>query len=270
MADMDPLGLFPASMMAQAIRLGQSRFYSREGVTLPTPPPGVSGVVGWWDASVTASLNLTGSNINSVADQSGLNNTMNWITNKPAYSATGFNSTKPAFIFGAGIATALEATNFPMGIGNTLTLWSVTTMPNTGTQQYGRYFSYAPTGGGYDFNSPNTFLVSQNSNTATQCAFQRNTITIASSTQTGYPAPHRFIVTVSATGTVTIYIDGVSVGTGISGGNWVNSGLLRIGCDMIASSFLAAPIAECGVATGYSDATAVGQLDSYLKTKWGL
>lgn len=32
MADMDPLGLFPASMMAQAIRLGQSRFYSYEGV----------------------------------------------------------------------------------------------------------------------------------------------------------------------------------------------------------------------------------------------
>ena len=30
MADMDPLGLFPASKMAQAIRLGQSRFYSTE------------------------------------------------------------------------------------------------------------------------------------------------------------------------------------------------------------------------------------------------
>lgn len=30
MADMDPLGLFPASKMAQAVRLGQSRFYSIE------------------------------------------------------------------------------------------------------------------------------------------------------------------------------------------------------------------------------------------------
>lgn len=35
---MDPLGLFPASKMAQAIRLGQSRFYSIENAAPPVAP----------------------------------------------------------------------------------------------------------------------------------------------------------------------------------------------------------------------------------------
>lgn len=235
----------------------------------PTPPAILTGVIGWWDASVTASLNLTGSNINSVADQSGFGNTMNWDTvlSKPTYNATGFNSSKPAMVF--ALSTALKATNFPLGTGNTLTIWAVTTMPAAGTQQYGRYFSYASVGL-QDFNLAGHWLFAMNSFTATQCAFMRNSITAASSTVTGSPAPHRLIVTINSSGLITIYIDGVSVGTATSAGNWVNAGTLRIGCDHANQSVLVAPIAECGIATGYSDATVVAQLDTALKNKWGL
>lgn len=38
MADLDPLGLFPNSRMAQAARLGQSRFYSAEAIVVPFTP----------------------------------------------------------------------------------------------------------------------------------------------------------------------------------------------------------------------------------------
>ena len=98
----------------------------------------------------------------------------------------------------------------------------------------------------------------------------RNNISIASSSVTASPSPHRLIVTVNA-GAVTVYIDGVSVGTGTSAGNWAATGLLRIGNDPVSViSQIVAPIAECGISTDFHNATVVGQLDTYLKTKWGL
>jgi len=234
-------------------------------------PASLTGLVGWWDASITASLSLTGSSVNSVADQSGGGNTMNFENGKPVYNATGFDSTKPAIVFSTVPSfQVLKATPFPLGTGNTLTLWLVTTMPASGTASYGRYFSYNPSAGGNDFNSVNTFLFAQNSSTANQVGLMRNSTMVASSSASAYPAPHRVIATISAAGAITIYIDGVSVGTGTMAGNWVNGGNLRIGNDPGLSSQLVAPIAEWGIATGFSDATTVGLLDTYLKTKWGL
>lgn len=59
MADMDPLGLFPASMMAQAIRLGQSRFYSTESAIVATTT---------WNASdKNALVTLTNNNLTADA-----------------------------------------------------------------------------------------------------------------------------------------------------------------------------------------------------------
>jgi len=232
-------------------------------------PTALTGLVGWWDASVTASLNLTGSSINSVADQSGLGNTMNWESAKPTYNATGFNSTKPALVFSSAGVNVLKATSFPMSSGNTLTLWLVTTMGATGTQNYGRYFSYLGGSGGVDYGSPTSWLFAQNGTSSTQCVLYRNSTT-AVATTTAYPAPHRLIATIKSDGTFTVYVDGVSAGTAASGGNWSDAGTLRIGNDPGLASQFAGPIAECGIATGYSDATTVAALDTYLKNKWGL
>jgi Concanavalin A-like lectin/glucanases superfamily len=91
---------------------------------------------------------------------------------------------------------------------------------------------------------------------------------------TAHPVLHRFIATVNST-TVTLYVDGVVVGTGtLSGGaigSWATAGRLAIGLDTgDGSGTLNTSMGECGVATGYSDATAVAALDSYLAAKWGL
>jgi hypothetical protein len=252
--------------MAQAVRLGQSRFYSTDVADAPVvPPPGVTGVIGWWDASVTASLNLTASAINSVADQSGGGNTMNWVNAKPIYSATGFNATKPAIVLGS--SSALQATSFPMGIGNTLTVWLVGTMGSTLSQTSARIFNYLASGT-LDYNSIGSWGIFRAA--ADSIAIIRNSISITAVGNTIHPAPHRIIFTISSSGATIAWVDGISKNTNNSGGNWISAGIAHIGRLDVTGSYWDGPLAECGIATGFSDAAAVGQLDLYLKNKWGL
>ena len=239
-------------------------------ITTVWSPASLTGLIGWWDTSVTASMTLSGSNITAIADQSGLGNTLTATSVDPIYSATGFNSgTKPAMLMQANGPLRSGVSTFPMGTGNTLTAWSVTTMANSGTLSGGRYFSFGDASH-TDFNYAQCWMLAANGSSTTSCEVYRNSTQIQSAAVAAYPAPHRIIMTVKSDGTITIYIDGVSSGTGTSGGNWLGNGTLRIGTDTGGSSFLVAPIAECGIATGYSDATTVGQLDTFLKTKWGL
>lgn len=57
MADLDPLGLFPNSKMAQAARLGQSRFYSTDPVNpLPVVPT-------TWSTTDKSNVTLSGGNL---------------------------------------------------------------------------------------------------------------------------------------------------------------------------------------------------------------
>ena len=240
-----------------------------KGTSVSAPPgPGtiVTGLIGSWDASVTASLTLSGADILSVADQSGGGNTMTWAVAKPTYSATGFNSTKPAMLFTGG--SALKKTSFPMGTGNTLTAWVVCTMCNgTGSGSDARILNYLAPGVTTDWNDVGTWSITRNGLSAM-------TILRNAGANTGYiteyPAPHRLIFTITSGGFATLYVDGVSMATLTSGGNWTTAGTCQIGQRTDSVAFWAGPVAEAGVATGYSDATTVAALDLYLKTKWGL
>jgi hypothetical protein len=232
------------------------------------PPPGVTGLIGWWDAKATSSLTLSGSNITAVADRSGAGNNLTTVTGSPTYSATGFNTTKPAIVFTSANHYGLEKTGFAIGTGNTLTVWYVGTFSD-GSTNVARMISYAanPAGGSYDWNNAGSFIVGLPGSLTTQIQFFRNSTGVA---YTGTAGNHRVICTVNA-GAIVVYVDGVSVATGTITGNWASGGTLRLGMEASGnSSWWGGPLAEAGIATGFSDATAVGRLDTYLKNKWGL
>ena len=230
----------------------------------PTSPPGVTGMLGWWDASVTASLSLTGSDINSVADQSGGSNNLTWYFAKPTYSATGLGG-YPAINMAGG--KALTKTSFPMGTGNTLTWFFVGRLGLSSSSSSGRYLSYASTSNANDYDDVQSWMVFRASST-TQMTFYRNATSTAKTT-TAHPAVHRFIGTVNSSGVMTLYIDNVASTTATLAGNWSSLGTFIVGSNL-STEFIDTDFGEIGVATGYSDATAVGLLDAYLKTKWGL
>ena len=153
-------------------------------------PASLTGLIGWWDASIVASLSLTGADINSVADQSGGGRTMSWTGFvKPTYSATGFNSTKPAILVANGSAL-ISALGFPMGTGNTLTAWHVGTMCNSsGSDPDARAMTYFALGASTDFDNVGSWAVYRNGSTTQVASFIRNlNIASTAATVTAYPA----------------------------------------------------------------------------------
>ena len=192
-----------------------------------SPPPGVTGLIGWWDASVTASLSLTGSDINSVADQSGGGNNLTWDFGHPTYSATGLAGSKPSINIAS--AQSLRKNSFPMGTGNTLTFFFVSTLGSSSSHNSGRYLSYASTSNAFDYDDAQSWMIYRaSSSTTTQLTFYRNGTTTTGTT-TASPAVHRFIGTVNASGVMTLYIDNVAATTATLGGNWSSLGTFIIG-----------------------------------------
>jgi hypothetical protein len=241
---------------------------------LPFTPAQLSGLVGWWDASISASINKTGSNINSIADQSGGGHTMSWTGfGQPTYSATGFNTTFPAFrVDAVHVGSALQATSYPMGTGNTLTFWYVGKNDAANSNTSGRAISYMGPGETDDYNNAHSWAININkgisNNTMT---ITRNTGVVGSTNTTvSNAANHRVIGTINSSGVQTIYVDGVSATLSTASGNWTNAGILAIGRDAADGNYFACDFAEVGVATGFHSSTTIGQLDTYLKTKWGL
>jgi hypothetical protein len=265
---------------------GVARYASDSGYTVataafpragaPFTPTLLTGLVGWWDASVTASLDLTGANINSVANQVGGGLAMNGAVGygNATYSATGFNSSKPAMLVANGTSLATAA-GFPMGTGNTLTVWYVGTMCNPTGSDPGdcRVLDYIAVGSTQDFDNDGSWAAYRNGSSTQTASFIRNTVAATTAaTITAYPAPHRFIYTINSSGLITLYVDGVSMATATKSGNWVSGGTAQIGFRYRTGGggghFWSGPIAEAGIATGFSVATVVAQLDRYLTNKW--
>jgi hypothetical protein len=83
-----------------------------------------------------------------------------------------------------------------------------------------------------------------------------------------YPAGHRFIYTIDASGVITVYVDGVASTTVTSPGNWVSGGSLVFGVQANAGSDgWAGLMADWGIATGLASAANIARLDLYLKNK---
>lgn len=235
--------------------------------TLPTPL--LSNTIGWWDMSVVSGTTLNGSNqILSVQDQSGGNNTMFSAVANPPYNATGFNG-RPTIAFDQTTSTAgLVATAFPLGTGNTLTIWMVATGPSTTVASGGRWLSYWDQTGN-DFDQAGAFTFSIAGTTQTAINITRHSVNVGQ-TITIYPALHVFITTIDSSGVMTIYTDGVASSTGTAAGNWVSGGFLCIGkrCDQ-NSGYWSGNISEVGISTNFTNSSGVATLNSALHTKWG-
>ena len=233
-----------------------------------TPDTILTGLIGWWDASVTASLTLAGAAITNVADQSGTGHHLGdgTSTNKPQYSATGLNSL-PTMTFSGSQAISSSAA-FSMGTGNTLTVFIVGIL-TTAAQNYARALSYLGPGGFHDYDNAASWVWSRDaSNAGIQYNHNGGYTSVAS---VSYSTPFRAILTISSGGAETIYINGVSAATGTSGaGNFASPGELFLGISKWDGAYWGGAFSEVGIATGYSDATAVAALDLYLKNKWGL
>ncbi len=262
-----------------------------ETITSPpiiTPPsfPALTGLIGWWDMSVTGSVThgvdgLGNPTVTAMADQSGHGNDVSsTYVDAPAYSATGFNSTYPAFVFSgnSGGQAGLARTNFQLGSGNTLTIFAAAHMNSSagGTgdfSQHGRLMAYTvPVGINNDINNNGSFSLHRSG--FTQDMFlQRHAATTGLKT-IGYATPRRIIATVRSDGVMTVYVDGVASTTGTLSANWVTGGVFEIGAgynySTVFHGFWGGAVAEAGIATGYHDATTVALLDTYLKNKWGM
>ncbi len=233
-----------------------------------TPPP--SGLIGWWDTSVTASLTVAGGLCSAIADQSGAGNNVTSTGSDLAYSATGFNTTFPAIVFDIAVRNGhFICDPFPMGTGSTLTAWYVGNLIDNSSAflSEGRPLSYSAPGQN-DFNNANSWAISRvNSNTLIQIT--RNNLHAEGVID--LTLPHRTIATIDSFGVETVYTNGVSVVGQTSPGNWITGGTMQLGRNPgVLLGFWNGPIAEWGVSTNHIDACQAAVFDTYLKNKWGM
>lgn len=239
------------------------------------PPPMVSGVVGWWDASCGLSITIALGNpffLAAIADGSGFGNDMVKLgsSNWPIYSPTLFNGLPGVQITATDLCSLYCPTAFPMGTGNTLTAWYVGSMTALGSNTFGRILSYAKPSGD-DSSNVGSWNVNAG-NSLTTVRFERNVLFTTSTSGAGIPAGHTFIFTIDPSGVMTVYVDGVASSTVTSPGNWVDGGNLAFGGEATGAvgGYWRGVAGEWGVATGYTNPTNVAALDLALKAKWSL
>jgi hypothetical protein len=239
-------------------------------------PASLTGLVLWVDASVAASLTLSGSNVMNFADQSGAGNHLADLgSGVPCvYSATGFNTTYPTINFANSNSTGglQKASGFTMGTGNTLTAFFVGSFVATGGTGSGRLFSYfAGAGGQHDYDNLASWNISQDASSTT-VDYVRNSVVPVAATFGASGTPHRCIVTGDSSGNTKMYIDGVATSGSVSNAAFATGGQLRMGMpdQLTGSARWHGVVSEAGIATGFTNATDVAKLDTYLKNKWGL
>jgi hypothetical protein len=238
-------------------------------------PPGVTGLIGWWDASAASSLSLSGSNVNSIADQSGQGNNLS-AASPPVYSATGLNS-RPSMDFSGTTGAGLIKNSFAFGTGNTLTVFFVGQFTKLFSTAYGRAVSLSA-GPGYtgitgtttDQDNNYSFSLGQEG-TGDNIVLYRNA-SIADRSFPGDGTPHRCIATIDSSGVMTIYVDGVATTGNTLNTAFASGGQLQIGnvSSTGSNAHWHGQLSEIGISPNFTNSTNVAALDTFLKTKWGL
>jgi hypothetical protein len=232
-------------------------------------PINLTGLVNWIDASNFASLNLTGSAVNSIADLSGNSTTLTAVgTNKPIYNATAFNCNYPALYFNSSYQNTLKASGIvPLGTGNELTAFIVCYNDAANSIASARYLAYLASGQSNDSNNVPSFTIIRNSTSVTDASAIRNSTTATNSGGT-LLAPHRYILTINSSGVMTLYVDGVASATATASGNWTTNGSAIIGSLNATGQWMDGHVAEAGISNVFANSTKVAQLDAYLAAKW--
>jgi hypothetical protein len=225
-------------------------------------PAALTGLIMWLDPTVTASLTLSGALVTDFADQSGAgNNAINHSgASRASYSATSLNG-HPGVTYAGSF---LNNSAFPMGTGNTLTVFAVYTLENIASGS-ARLINYAAPGF-TDQNSVHSWVIARSGSTANPRMFRNGTESVPSNGS--YTTPHRIIATIDGSGVITTYIDNVAAASATLNGNWTTAGLMSIGTD--GTSNWNGVVGDIGIATGFTSSGNVALLDTYLKNKYGL
>ena len=169
-------------------------------------------------------------------------------------------------------SSGLKATGFPMGSGNTMTMWWVGTSPTSPDDFNARVISYtAP--GTTDGNSAGSFCLYKGASGQNFFTYLRNGSEGNIGILPASTSPLRMILTVRSDGFWRYYINNSVVywdGPTTIAGSWITGGAFTLGRYAGGGTGWNGPMAEVGIATGYLDATGVSALDTYLKAKWGL
>jgi hypothetical protein len=246
------------------------------GGSTPTNPCGyplptmVTNIIGLWDASCSSTVTTTGTpfNVASIADVTGNGNTMTKYgsTNWPQWSTTAFNGTKGGVGFTSTDLVGLACTNpFPMGTGNTLTVWYTGTTTIGFAEPYSRALSYT------NLSSVEQWNVRCDNYDYTTMHFDSNSVSLTSAVVAA-ASYHRWIFTIKSDGVTTTYVDGVTTTVTNTAGNFTSGGAMHAG------SVVGGPLygywhgimGEWGVSSAYTTPTNCAALDSYLSTKWGI
>lgn len=193
---------------------------------------------------------------------------------RPTRIATGFNTSYPCTMFDTAVGSAMEATSFPMGTGNEITVWLVGTKGDFTSNSNARIMSYMGSGDTNDLTSSVGSWCIPFTNPGVNY-FSRNNTSVTNGGGANYPGGNRYIFTVNSSGVMTPYLDGVAGTTATVSGNWKTNGTLDFGRSAqnslgFAGNYWTGPMAECGIATSCLPPSSVVALDRLLKLKWGL
>ncbi len=249
---------------------GQPLKWLKTGTT-PNPLvcvfPALAGLIGSWDASVFASLGLTGSTINTIADQSGAGNNLSALGTAalPTYNATGLNG-KPSMVFSLAGAenSALANSSFTMGTGSELMWWACGSM--SGFDGNGRMLSYTAPGQTADYNNVHSWAANIGALSQTLRVERNNQITPVSVDILDEMV--RWIGTISSSGEMVVYVDGVAYGPPTTAaGSWTSGGVFVLGRSQLDPIGIAGEFGEFGVCSN-ANTSLVSALDDYLVCKW--
>lgn len=234
------------------------------------------GLVFWVDASVSASIHLSGSKVTQWDDQSGHNYNLIQATgaNQPTYQATGFNSNFPTVRFTVASSTwmATTANSVAMGTGLVGSLFGVG-QKTSSTGPSARSLSYIENGQTIDTASSHSaawILVSGAGNT--DMTSYRGGFHASDSNMFLDGTNYRF-GNIYDNVNDTNYVNNVA-GTPVatSGLTWTSPGTIIVSAETTSSptAFWDGPISELVVT---NMAISIGDrlsLDNYFRAKWGL
>lgn len=148
-------------------------------------PASLPGLKVWLDATVTASVHLSSSNVTQWDDQSGIGNNFVQATSarQPTYSATGFNSSKPGVTVVA--ANSQFVRNTSVGFNSATAYYFVVLTHTVSGGNQGAIVCFVGSGAANDFGDAKSFIQATNGSTGfrlTANDFDDLSITLANST----------------------------------------------------------------------------------------
>jgi hypothetical protein len=231
------------------------------------------GLIGWYDASVAASMKTTGGGtaingqvVETWQDQSSAGNhlTVTAGNSAPTLNTTGMNTSFPTVVFNNTGPNGLSKSSYAIGTGNKLTAFVVATMA-TGVLNYARLLAYTDPAASASFDNIGSaaILLRDVGNSAINSAADGIFCTPAS-----LPLDTPAIFGAIYTGSVfSVYMNNVRAGTGSSySGAFDTGGKLGIGESGSVWHGRVSEIIICN-ADNTTDAT---NIYSYLQSKWGL